>query len=109
MNNLYFLENQEDLVSTNITANVKNFHFIQKEKKKAKEKKPNRRVFSQGFSNQHLIRPEILAFLLVSYLLTLQMTVAACLNITIAGAGKEHFRDAILLQSLQNSKYWWLS
>lgn len=52
-------------------------------------------------SNHHLIRLEILTFLLITYWFTLQMTVAACLNITIAGAGKENFRGAIFLHNLR--------
>lgn len=45
-------------------------------------------IFS-SLSNQHLITVEILAFLLVNDWFTLQMTVAAFLNITFAGAGKK--------------------
>lgn len=74
-----------------------------------KETKPKRRVFSLGLSNQHLKSLEILTFLLVSYWFTLQTTVAASLNITCEGTGKENLRDAIFLQSLQIFKYWWLS
>lgn len=46
-------------------------------------------IFS-SLSNQHLITVEILAFLLVNDWFTLQMTVAAFLNITFAGAGKKN-------------------
>lgn len=45
-------------------------------------------IFS-SLSNQHLITVEISAFLLVNDWFTLQMTVAAFLNITFAGAGKK--------------------
>lgn len=100
VNNLYFLENQEDLRSTNIAVNVKYVLSFRRQKRE-KRKKPNTEVFSQGLSKQHLIWLEILAFLCVSYWFTLWMTVAACLNITFTGAGKGNFRDATFLQSLQ--------